>query len=225
MAYSLMSVKCPECGKTLSIEPDRTQAFCTYCGAKVLISNDNEFVFRQVDEADVRKAETDRMVRMHEIEMQEKNQAIRKTLTVVWLVLTVLLIVIAVILAFTDDAEGTFFMFLIYACAPIIGGGAWMIFKWLPEREVQKTIARNGGIRFPKDLEPFSEKKVQPVMEALHVAGFTNVTCINEKDLNILTVLLSGDKVDRITVGGESIVSGGKYYRPDVPIVVHYHGM
>ena len=51
LAYKLISVKCPDCGQTLSIEENRTQAFCTYCGAKVLISNENEYVFRKVDEA------------------------------------------------------------------------------------------------------------------------------------------------------------------------------
>ena len=59
LAYKLISVKCPDCGQTLSIEENRTQAFCTYCGAKVLISNENEYVFRQVDEAGIQKAETD----------------------------------------------------------------------------------------------------------------------------------------------------------------------
>lgn len=34
MAIKLVSVKCPDCGQTLSIEENRTQAFCTYCGAK-----------------------------------------------------------------------------------------------------------------------------------------------------------------------------------------------
>lgn len=40
----LISVKCPDCGQTLSIEENSTQAFCTYCGAKVLISNENEYI-------------------------------------------------------------------------------------------------------------------------------------------------------------------------------------
>ena len=73
MAYKLISVKCPDCGQTLSIEENRTQAFCTYCGAKVLISNENEYVFRQVDEADIKKAETERIIRLREMELAEKN--------------------------------------------------------------------------------------------------------------------------------------------------------
>ena len=73
MAYKLISVKCPDCGQTLSIEENRTQAFCSYCGAKILISNENEYVFRQVDEAGIKKAETDRIIRLREIEIAEKK--------------------------------------------------------------------------------------------------------------------------------------------------------
>ena len=76
MAYKLISVKCPDCGQTLSIEENRTQAFCSYCGAKILISNENEYVFRQVEEAGIKKAETDRIIRLREIEIAEKNSSL-----------------------------------------------------------------------------------------------------------------------------------------------------
>ena len=74
LAYKLISVKCPDCGQTLSIEENRTQAFCTYCGAKVLISNENEYVFRQVDEAGIQKAETERLIKLKELELQEQRE-------------------------------------------------------------------------------------------------------------------------------------------------------
>ena len=69
MAYKLISVKCPDCGQTLSIEENRTQAFCSYCGARILISNENEYIVRQVDEAGIKKAETERIVRLRELEI------------------------------------------------------------------------------------------------------------------------------------------------------------
>ena len=37
MAVKLVSVKCPECGAMLDIEEGRDQAFCTHCGAKVVL--------------------------------------------------------------------------------------------------------------------------------------------------------------------------------------------
>ena len=229
LGYKLISVKCPDCGQTLSIEENRTQAFCTYCGAKVLISNENEYVFRQIDEADIKKAENERIIRMRELEIAEKNSSLRKVLTIIWLIVTLVLLVIAVILMLSpgnDDMPGWAggFLFLFYACAPIIGGGGYLVFKWLPEKENEKIIEKQGGIRFPGELAPFSDKKYFPVEDTLRSAGFTNVTCVNLHDLNMFTALVSSDKIDKITINGKAITSGGKIYMPDVPIVITYHG-
>ena len=229
LGYKLISVKCPDCGQTLSIEENRTQAFCTYCGAKVLISNENEYVFRQIDEADIKKAETERIIRMRELEIAEKNSSLRKVLTIIWLIVTLVLLVIAVILMLSpgnDDMPGWAggFLFLVYACAPIIGGGGYLVFKWLPEKENEKIIEKQGGIRFPGELAPFSDKKYFPVEDTLRSAGFTNVTCVNLHALNMFTALVSSDKIDKITINGKAITSGGKIYMPDVPIVITYHG-
>ena len=229
MAYKLISVKCPECGQTLSIEENRTQAFCTYCGAKVLISNENEFIFRQVDEADVRKAETDRIVRLRELETAEKNNSFRKVLSIVWLIVTLILLVIAVVLMILPGSEdapgwGNGFLFLCYVCTPVIWGGGYLVFKWLPDKENDKIIAKRGGIRFPDGMTPFSERKYTFVRETLQSAGFTNISCISLHDLNLLTALVSSDKIESITVNGKDITSGGRIYMPDVPIVITYHG-
>ena len=215
LAYKLISVKCPDCGQTLSIEENRTQAFCTYCGAKVLISNENEYVFRQVDEADIKKAETERIIRLREMELAEKNSSLRKVLTIIWLILSLILITIAVILMLSpgnDSMPGWAggFLFLFYACAPIIGGGGYLVFKWLPEKENEKIIEKQGGIRFPGELAPFSDKKYFPAEDTLRSAGFTNVTCVNLHDLNMFTALVSSDKIDKITINGKAITSGGK---------------
>lgn len=64
MAIKFTSVKCPECGASLPIEEGRKQVFCSYCGTKVMVTNENEYIYRHIDEADVKKAETDRIIRM-----------------------------------------------------------------------------------------------------------------------------------------------------------------
>ena len=229
MGYQLISVKCPDCGQTLSIEENRTQAFCSYCGAKILISNENEYVFRQVDEAGIKKAETDRIIRLREMEIAEKNSSLRKALTIIWIVLSLILIVIAVVLMLSpgnDSMPGWAggFLFLFYACAPIIGGGGYLVFKWLPEKENEKIIEKQGGIRFPNGLTPFTDKKYYAIEDSLRSTGFTNISCVNLHDLNILTALINADKVDKVSINGTPITSGGKIYMPDVPIVITYHG-
>ena len=73
MAVKLISVKCPECGANLNIEEDREQAFCTYCGTKILLHNENEHIYRRIDEAGIKQAETERIIRLREIELAEKK--------------------------------------------------------------------------------------------------------------------------------------------------------
>lgn len=229
MGYQFISVKCPDCGQTLSIEENRTQAFCSYCGAKILISNENEYVFRQVDEAGIKKAETDRIIRLREMELAEKNSSLRKALTIIWIVLSLILIVIAIVLMLSPGNESMpgwagGFLFLFYACAPIIGGGGYLVFKWLPEKENEKIIEKQSGIRFPNGLTPFSDKKYYAIEDSLRSTGFTNISCVNLHDLNILTALVNADKIAKITINGQQVTSGGKLYMPDVPIVITYHG-
>ena len=229
LGYKLISVKCPDCGQTLSIEENRTQAFCSYCGAKVLISNENEFVFRQVDEADIKKAETERLIRLKELELQEQREIhgrnLRRVLTRIWLTISIILLIIIIAqMAGSSSGFTSGFLMLFYIGGPIIGGGAYLIFKWLPEKENEKIIEKQGGIRFPSGLSPFADKKYFSVQDTLRSAGFTNITCVNLHDLNLLTALVNGDKIDKITINGKQITSGGRMYMPDVPIVITYHG-
>lgn len=229
MSYNLISVKCPDCGQTLSIEENRTQAFCTYCGAKVLISNENEYVIRQVDEAGIKKAETERLIKLKELELQEQREIqtrkLRRVLTVIWLIISVILLVIIISkIAGSSDGFTSGFLMLFYIGGPIIGGGAYLIFKWLPEKESEKIVENQGGIRFPNGLAPFTDKKYFAIEESLRSAGFTNISCVNLHDLNILSVLVNNDKVNQITINGKQITTGGKLYMPDVSIVITYHG-
>lgn len=45
----LILMKCPQCGAMLNIEEGRNQAFCTYCGAKLYIDNNNELKLPIID--------------------------------------------------------------------------------------------------------------------------------------------------------------------------------
>ncbi len=229
MAYQLISVKCPGCGQTLSIEDSRTQAFCSYCGAKVLISNEKEFVFRQVDEAGIKKAETERLVRLKEMELQEQREKqswnLRRMLTGIWLIVSaVLLTVIIVKMAGSSDGAESGFHLFFFLGIPVIGGGAYLIFHWLPQKENERMLEKRGGIRFPDGLEPFTDRKYFAMEESLRSAGFTNIKCVNLHDLNLLTLLVNGDKIEKVMINGRPITSGGKICMPDTPVVITYHG-
>ena len=54
-----VSIKCPECSAFLEIEEGRKQVYCTYCGAKLIMCNDNEYIVRHIDEAKVNRVEAE----------------------------------------------------------------------------------------------------------------------------------------------------------------------
>lgn len=70
---NLMVLKCPECVASLSIEDGREEIFCSYCGAKIIITNENEYIYRHINDAEIKRAETERLVKLKEIEIEEKE--------------------------------------------------------------------------------------------------------------------------------------------------------
>lgn len=38
----LIELKCPDCGASLEVEDNRKNCFCTYCGAKIMLHDENE---------------------------------------------------------------------------------------------------------------------------------------------------------------------------------------
>lgn len=94
----VVSIKCPECGAMLQIEEGNKQTTCSYCGAKVLLENENEYVYHHIDEAEVSQAETDRMVRMRQLEVVEKQQKADQKMRVVKIIASLLLTVGGVML-------------------------------------------------------------------------------------------------------------------------------
>ena len=137
MAIKLYSIKCPDCGASLPIEEGRRQLFCSYCGAKVIVNNENEYIIREIDEARIKEAETEHSIRLRELELEEARQkqhdSLRKTLTYLWIGAIFAIIALCIYVWATDDGV-TAFLCLFYIGAPVIGGGAYLLFKVLPSK-------------------------------------------------------------------------------------------
>ena len=240
MAVKFTSIKCPECGANLPIEEGRERIFCSYCGTPVLVTNENEKIIRHIDEAKIKRAETDRMIQLEQLELEKKrlNQEIRdadrasklqSVLTKIWIIIVVVLFCICIgLLLFRGDDDGmpgeaAAFMFLFCIGAPIAIGGGTLVFKVLPEKTAQKRLICQGGIRFPKKLEPFNGQDFHHMRKVLQSSGFKNVECINKHDV-ILGIFTKADQVETVSVDGKVITSGGEIYLPDTPITITYHG-
>lgn len=243
MAVNLTSVKCPDCGATLPtgpIEEGRERVFCSYCGTPVVITNENETITRHIDEAKVRQAETERMIQLEQIELEKKRlhqemieaeraSNLQSVLTKIWIAIVIVLICVCIGLILfkgnDDEVPGTLaaFIFMIYIAAPIAVGGGFLVFKTLPEKAGQKRLIAQGGIRFPKKLEPFSEQNAHYMRSVLASSGFTNIECICKHDVK-WGVFIKEGRVETVSVDGREITSGGKVYLSDAPIMIIYHG-
>ncbi|MGN0689801.1 MAG: hypothetical protein ACI4KH_05245 [Oscillospiraceae bacterium] len=229
MALSFNTVKCPSCGADLQVGEGREKLFCSYCGSQIMITNENEHIYRQIDEAEIKRAETERIVRLRELDLEERREnqknSLKNILTIIWIVLSLILLIIGLVIMFSDGGSELIFGvdFLMFIVAPVVGGGAYLIFKLIPEKENEKNLKENGGIKFPKDLAPFEEKHYEVIYNSLSAAGFTNVNCINMHDLK-LGLLTKPGTVESVSVDGQKITNGGRIYMPDVPISILYHG-
>lgn len=111
MSLQLISLKCPECGATLNIEDGHKQIYCSYCGAKIYINNENEYTIHTIDEADIKRAETDRMVKMRQLDNEEherrisaddKNRRFQKLIGGICFGFGIILIILATIATMAD---------------------------------------------------------------------------------------------------------------------------
>ena len=57
---TMIKLVCPACGANLEVGNKLSQCFCQYCGAKILLHNENEFVDRIVDEAKLEEQNTEK---------------------------------------------------------------------------------------------------------------------------------------------------------------------
>ena len=69
----MKALNCPSCGAQISLDDNRDFCFCQYCGTKILL-DDYRSTHRLVDEARIYESETDRIIRLKELEIEEKKR-------------------------------------------------------------------------------------------------------------------------------------------------------
>lgn len=70
MAVTMVPLVCPSCGGTSDVDSNREFAFCSYCGAKIMLHDDNHYRMTYTDEAQVARAKADREIRLKELEQE-----------------------------------------------------------------------------------------------------------------------------------------------------------
>ena len=225
MAVSITSVTCPACGAALPIQEGRTQVYCSYCGTKVLVNDKNETVYRHFDDADIKRAETSRIIQLKKLELEEKNRISKKASVIAWGVVSAILFIISILMM--RDPDNALFgiigiLVFIYAFLPSLIGGAILLFVVRPRREANNALLLQGGIRFPKGFEPFINTDYETLLYALQNVGFDNIHCVCLHDCS--SISYDSGKIAYVTVGGERIRKGGRIFLPNTPILITYHG-
>lgn len=232
MAVQFISMECPKCGAPLQIEAGRKEAYCSYCGAKVLVVNDNEYVFRHIDEAGVIKAETERMVQMKQMEIEDQKRVEakeaksqdQKYFAIALVVGAAIFLLGTIVQGAVPDSQvgasvgGTGILVIIAA----------FLLRRLKNNDSQSTAPGNPSapkiptVRVPDSVSGYQLKSYQAIESILYAAGFTNIRSVPLNDL-VFGVLIRPGFVQSISIGGKDIQGGGKKFRADAPVVISYH--
>lgn len=203
-----ISARCPHCGAELEIEKNRSFAYCTYCGTKIIIDNKNEHVFRHIDEAEIKRVEVDREIQMRELDLKEQGIKNRKKMLLIWISVCLVFVGLGVVGIFFEN-EALEFCFVF---AMIVGGYGFIYWYDHPA---------DGSIRLTSSVLNYKKKTYSQVMTELQKLGFKNVQAIPMKDLTF-GILYKSDRVDKLIINGEVITSGASY-SPDAVIQIMYH--
>ncbi len=87
----MISCKCPECGASLEVDENRTYTFCSYCGTKILLQNDNVHVYREINEAEIKRVEASERFGNRLIDHEEKKISLKIKLIVAYAVFCMIL--------------------------------------------------------------------------------------------------------------------------------------
>ena len=223
--------QCPSCSANLQFGDDREFGFCEYCGTKVIL-DDYRSMHRVVDEAAVKRAETERivriseleterMIRMRELDIEEQEDARnRKSRKKAFNIALIFGAVGALFLAV--DSENLIGLLCI-AIAMYIGVYTLITGDEAKTKREQLRNSRAGLIKLTYEVSVFEKKDVHTVEAGYRSLGFVNVDTVNMQDLRI-GILKKPGQVENVTINGQS-PCGGQWYNPRDIIVITYHGL
>ena len=221
---TLVEVKCPSCGGSLSVEEDREFIFCQFCGTRIIINDENTYTYRHINDADIKRAETERMVQFKEMELEEKKQGNRTALIILWLVVTTLLFIIGIIMVSTGPKDTDDPGYMIMLIGMIIGTwGGIGLFSFSKNQDKRKNHTQN-VVKITSAIANFEGKNFEVISSLLRSAGFSNVSCVALKDLNFLSGQKNG-RVESLTIDGNENINEGDIFSANALVTITYHSL
>lgn len=217
MAVKFTSVKCPECGANLPIEEGREKIFCSYCGTPIIMTDENEYTYRHIDEAEVKRAETEQLVHLKELEMEEKeDERKRKGIVIAYSIAGGLAIIGAISVALFESA---------------LGGGAILVAAYIAmitnisqdnkKKKTRRVVSPN-EVQITEAMESCEDEKYHAVVSLFRSAGFNNVKTIALGDLNFFTAKKNGQVVT-VSINGDDDFDEGDIFQRNANVIITYH--
>lgn len=228
MAIKMIPVKCPQCGADLEAEEGRKTLFCQYCGAKVIIQNDNEHIYHTIDDAAIKQAETDRIVKLKRIELAEKEResAARTKLLKIKIALALgaiggILLILGFLLGeASGDSDSGLYMIAMVGFYCILG--AAFVGMSAAKKKDDDDDDFGDKIKVPNTISDYERKNYTAIEAIFRSAGFVNIKCVPLNDLTT-GLLKKPGLVESITINGKEITSGGRKFSSDASVVISYH--
>lgn len=132
----IVSLKCPGCAAVLS-NGDKDVMFCKFCGSKLIIDNDNEHIYKNIDVANVKRAETEQLVKLKQLEMKEKEEEHKKVILKLKIKSSIALAVVGIMMmvigeifgSASDDSDSGWYMITMIGLFPLMGSGYIWLFS------------------------------------------------------------------------------------------------
>lgn len=189
-----IKLTCQNCGANLDVKDNI--AFCSYCGAKLVIDDENRtithnynYTHTKRDEARIRENERKEKVRLQELENEEKQKK-RESREWIWIF--------------------GFFLVLILIC---LG----MSFYYS-----NADKPKDGEVKMPCSMSDYKGEHYEEVVQELEDLGFYNIETAEKKDLVTGWITKDGE-VYKVSIDGDSDFDEGDIFPEDAEVVVTYH--
>ena len=218
MAVKFTSVKCPECGANLPIEEGREKIFCSYCGTPIIMTDENEYTYRHIDEAEVKRAETEQLVHLKELEMEEKeNTRKRKGIAVAYSVAGGL----AIIGAISEIVVPYNILGIAAMCVAMYIALSALILGDSQERKKRRVASAN-EVQISEAMKNGKGKNYNAVINVYRSAGFNNIKAIALGDLSFFTAKKNG-LVATVSINGNDDFDEGDIFQRNANVIITYH--
>ena len=227
---SMSSLKCPHCGAPLPPVQENVDVICSYCGSRVKITNENEYIFRTIDEAEVQRTKSERDIKLKELDLQflkeKSDNEFLKYYNVVWAAIIAVLLI-----AGFFGIENAFSYAITAAILGFFGKFAYKAVSkiYLESKEVdnfKREKINSGYIKVPTEigLAEYKTINVDVAVRILQSAGFKNIELISLKDLHNTIRKKPGD-VGAVVINGTTLLLSNDLFPPDAKVVIKYHDM